>query len=115
MHGFFKCPGLAVKKDSLMNRLLFSFLQFLILSSIVLDTYSDPLPDYYAEPGYSAFRDYELSGPVETIDPFSGGLGLLYTDLVIPGDGGLDIVVQRYYRAPSRYESSKIQMVILKT
>jgi len=63
------------------------------------------IPDYYEEPGFSPFRvsdgDQVAEGDHsvdEVIDPFGGGLQLQYTDMVIPGNGGLDIIVRRTYR-----------------
>lgn len=58
---------------------------------------ADGIPDFYAEPGINAFRDQVNDSSGESIDPFSGTLHLVNTDLVIPGNGGLDIVVQRAY------------------
>lgn len=40
-----------------------------------------------------------LSGFSERVDPFSGSVHLNMVDLVLPGNGGLDIVVQRYYNS----------------
>ncbi len=56
------------------------------------------IPDFYQEPGVNPKRQYsvDLQG-VENIDPFTGILRLSYDDLVIPGNGGLDIVVKRTY------------------
>lgn len=58
---------------------------------------ADLIPDYYEEAGVSADRDYLNQSESEFIDPFSGTLNLLYTDLVIPGTGGMDIKIQRSY------------------
>jgi hypothetical protein len=63
------------------------------------------MPDFYAEPGRHPFRstvDYN-----ESIDPFSGNLHLGHTDIVIPGNGGLDIRIQRSYNANGVYLSHK--------
>ncbi len=57
------------------------------------------IPDFYSEPGLNKGRAYENGLGNEAIDPFSGGLLLQYQDLVLPGDGGLDIVVNRTYRS----------------
>jgi YD repeat-containing protein len=56
-----------------------------------------PVPDYYKEPGLSPNRDYINQQANEHIDPFNGKLQLHYVDLFIPGNGGLDIKVQRSY------------------
>lgn len=81
-----------------------SFCKFLIIVTCFFalnPVFADELPDYYSEPGFSSTKSYETQGPVESIDPQSGNLRLHYTDLVVPGNGGLDIVVQRYYRQSS--------------
>ena len=59
---------------------------------------ADILPDYFEESGFKTFRDYD-SLESEHIDPFAGGLILQNTDLVVPGNGGMDIVVKRFYRS----------------
>ena len=60
------------------------------------------VPDFYAEPGLNPFRDYLNKSANEHIDPFSGSLQYHYVDLVVPGNGGLDIKVQRSYTAPQQ-------------
>lgn len=55
------------------------------------------VPDFYEEPGLHPFRDQESQDIVEQIDPFSGSLNLSHTDIVIPGNGGLDIAIKRHY------------------
>jgi hypothetical protein len=57
------------------------------------------VPDFYAEPGRSPFRDSLYENVTETIDTFTGNLSLSYVDLRIPGNGGLDIEVRRNYNA----------------
>ena len=62
------------------------------------------LPDFYSEPGNGLNkRDVVSSAPNEAIDPFSGGLSLVHTDLVVPGDGGMDIRIQRSYSSNNIY------------
>lgn len=55
------------------------------------------IPDYYSEPGLNPLRDYLNQNASEYIDPFSGTLHLSYVDIQVPGNGGLDIKVQRSY------------------
>ena len=57
----------------------------------------EAIPDYYAEAGLHPQRDYLDQHPDEHIDPFTGALQLQHVDLVIPGNGGLDIKIQRAY------------------
>jgi len=59
------------------------------------------IPDYYSEPGLNSVRDYLNQNATEYIDPFSGTLHLSYVDLLVPGNGGLDIKVQRNYNTIS--------------
>ena len=58
-----------------------------------------PVPSFYQEPGLSPNRDYVDQHFAERIDPFTGKLQLHYTDLFIPGNGDLDIKVQRSYNS----------------
>lgn len=72
---------------------------FLIFPSL---SFAESMPDYYSESGFNANRNYETQQTVEKIDPFSGGLQLHNIDMVVPGNGGIDIVVRRNYRAISK-------------
>lgn len=63
------------------------------------DTSLPAVPDYYQEPGLSRNKNYESQAVNEAIDTFSGKLQYHFTDLFIPGNGGLDIAVQRSYNA----------------
>src|SRR4030067_2090694 len=63
------------------------------------------LPDYYAEPGLNPFRDPGQANANEVVDPFSGGLHLSHADTFIPGNGGLDIKIQRVYNSNNAYLS----------
>jgi len=56
--------------------------------------------DYYEEPGLNPFKETINQNFGEEIDPFSGQLQLSYTDLVVPGNGGLDIRINRIYNNP---------------
>ena len=60
----------------------------------------DDTRDFYAEPGMNLFKTTAGQDATENIDPFSGNLQLSYVDLSIPGNGGLDINVTRYYNLP---------------
>ena len=56
-----------------------------------------PIPDFYTEGGVSADRPLKSDNANEVIDPFSGALSLVHTDMVIPGNGGLDLEIKRVY------------------
>lgn len=59
------------------------------------------IPELGLEPGQSAFRAPDASIGVESIDPFTGILKIVNTDLVVPSNGGLDIAITRSYNAGS--------------
>jgi len=60
----------------------------------------DEMRDFYAEPGMNPFKTSAGQDVTENIDPFSGNVQLSYVDLSIPGNGGLDINIARYYNLP---------------
>ena len=68
----------------------------LIFSAVV---HGETIRDYYAEPGINPFKESLNQNFNEHIDPFSGGVSLSYVDLRVPGNGGLDIVVNRVYNS----------------
>jgi YD repeat-containing protein len=53
----------------------------------------------YQEPGHAALRDYSVTQQVDSVDPFTGALKIAFRDLLIPGNGGLDIEVLRNYQS----------------
>ena len=57
----------------------------------------DPIPSYYEEAGDHDERDDVVQHATESVDPFTGKLRLSYVDMILPGNGGQDIVVQRSY------------------
>jgi YD repeat-containing protein len=60
----------------------------------------DEMRDFYAEPGLNPFSSGSGQDATENIDPFSGNVQLSYLDLLVPGNGGLDIAITRYYNLP---------------
>ncbi|MBQ0921753.1 RHS repeat protein [Hydrogenophaga aromaticivorans] len=69
-------------------------------SAIAQDDTSLPaMPDYYQEAGLSSTKGYENQAVNEVIDTLSGKLQYHFTDLVIPGNGGMDLAVQRSYNS----------------
>lgn len=69
-------------------------LMFVLITNSVI---AEEVRDVYAEPGLNPFQDAITEHQNESIDPFGGTLQLKYTDLVIPGNGGLDIRINRSY------------------
>ncbi len=53
--------------------------------------------ELYQGIGLDPERTIYSSEPTEAIDPFTGSLVLNYTDLHLPGNGGLDLAIQRTY------------------
>lgn len=82
-------------KNSFILKILFLAGYFVAGSTFALE----PIPSFYQEPGFAPNRDYVNQSPNEHIDPFTGKLQLHYTDLHIPGNGGLDINIQRSYNS----------------
>jgi YD repeat-containing protein len=68
---------------------------------LALPAYADgadePIPSFYQEPGLSPGRDYVNQHASEHIDPFTGKVQWHFTDLFIPGNGGMDLAIQRSY------------------
>ncbi|MEM1152709.1 MAG: DUF6531 domain-containing protein, partial [Pseudomonadota bacterium] len=56
--------------------------------------------DFYAEPGLNPEQLSTGQDVTESIDLFSGNIQLSYRDLVVPGNGGLDITITRFYNVP---------------
>ncbi len=58
----------------------------------------DPLEAFNAN-GFDQNRDYFSGLPMEHIDPMTGNLILTFTDLVLPGNAGFDLKIQRIYNS----------------
>lgn len=58
--------------------------------------------DYYSEPGIQDYKGLESQYINESVDAFGGTLQLHFKDAIIPGNGGLDIVIQRSYKSHQR-------------
>lgn len=79
-------------------RLFFSFLSLLILAPVI------SAATIYYEPGINPYREQASNDGIESVDPFTGMLKVRHLDLFIPGNGGLDIRVQRTYDSASVYQ-----------
>ena len=80
--------------SQLITKLCFVFITSLLLSTTLS---AEEFRDYYAEPGINPFKETLNQNFNESIDPFGGTLQLSYVDLLVPGNGGLDIQVNRSY------------------
>ncbi len=97
------------------DRGLFSYLLLLLLVSVLVNP-SDlfAMGENYDETGFRSNRTYTRYSPQESVNPFSGNLILSYTDIVLPGNGGLDLKIQRTYNSklflnPDTSEISRIR------
>ena len=72
---------------------------FVCLLGFTSLTSAEAIRDYYAEPGINPFKDSLNQNFNEQLDPFSGSVSHSYVDLRIPGNGGLDIVINRVYNS----------------
>lgn len=77
--------------------LVLAFIASIFLRIASAQTGGDLSQHYYKEPDRYPHRDYINQNFMEQIDPFSGTLNLSYVDLFLPGNGGLDLKVQRRY------------------
>lgn len=78
----------------------FAWVVLLCLSVIQLGYADDHIRDFYQEPGLNPFKDDAGDKGFESIDPFSGNLKLSFTDISLPGNGGMDMNVTRVYNNP---------------
>lgn len=70
---------------------------FVLMGMVSLNSNAVEIRDYYDEPGINPFKETLNQNFHEHIDPFSGSLQLKYTDAFIPGNGGMDIRINRTY------------------
>ncbi|MGB5101698.1 MAG: RHS repeat-associated core domain-containing protein, partial [Steroidobacteraceae bacterium] len=73
------------------------FLAALLCLAHLSPVTAEIIPGYYSAPGLDPNRNYLNQNFSEYIDPFTGKLQLHYVDLILPGNGGLDLAVQRSY------------------
>jgi hypothetical protein len=74
------------------------------LSVVADDAFAlDPIPTFYQEPALSPNREVVDQHVSERIDPFTGKLQIHAVDLFLPGNGGLDIKVQRSYSSVDEF------------
>ncbi len=79
--------------------LLLAMTHFLWVCGAYAQTY---YPDPPMAPG-ALIGDREFS---EVIDPYSGTLTIVHTDVVLPGNGGMDLKVQRVFRQKEHWLDS---------
>lgn len=75
--------------------MVFAMLFFASITHVIAAVSMD---DKEVDPGQITFRDPISDIQNEKIDPFTGELSLTYTDLTLPGNGGLDLSIVRTYQ-----------------
>lgn len=85
-----------ISGQSFLIFLLFLFLFPALLFAQGEDIDNDP---YYDAAGFSPYRDPLSTVPFEHIDTFTGGVTLTFVDVRLPGNGGLDLVIQRSFNS----------------
>jgi YVTN family beta-propeller protein/YD repeat-containing protein len=76
------------------------------LLTILVPSNLFPLTMYdggYDETGFQPNRIYLSYSPHEFINPYSGNLTLSHKDVILPGNGGLDLTIQRNYNSKVLY------------
>ena len=68
-----------------------------ILVILLTPSFLPAFDEIYDTPGPDPRRETLSSFPEERIDPFTGAVILNYVDARLPGNGGLDLVIQRTY------------------
>jgi len=63
------------------------------------DFASDKAKETYDGKGFNPYRETASELPFEHIDPMTGNLLLTFTDLVLPGNAGFDLRIQRTYNS----------------
>jgi YD repeat-containing protein len=86
-----------MKHNKIFRQVLALTFGALLSISARADGVNEPIPSFYQEPGISPNRGYVDQHANERVDPFTGKLQWHFVDLFIPGNGGMDIKVQRSY------------------
>ncbi|MEW6120021.1 MAG: hypothetical protein AB1593_08025 [Pseudomonadota bacterium] len=68
---------------------------FLLVQLTALQAWAEV--QIYYEPGINPYREQMSQDGVTSVDPYSGTLKVQHVDLLLPGNGGLDIKVMRVY------------------
>lgn len=97
------------RNNLLLSLFIFSFL--ILATGPVRADVETEMPLAYEDHGFHDWRD-KVSTGTDHVDPFSGSLQRSYLDLVLPGNGGMDINIQRSYssniwysRGPKTYST----------
>jgi hypothetical protein len=81
--------------DSRIHRLI----QISLLVTLSVMPGASGFAGVFDDRGFSPNRDYFSQLPYEHIDPMTGNLLLTFTDLVLPGNAGFDLKIQRTYNS----------------
>jgi YD repeat-containing protein len=99
-----------MKKANLQHRArefcCFSLLGFIAVTGIA-HADNAAMPGVYDIPGYNPTREYGADS-FDSIDPATGQLKLVHTDLVLPLNGEVDIKIQRSYHLHQRADDMSL-------
>ena len=91
----------------MIRKIFFCILAMVLIFPVLAsaeDTYEEET--FYSAPGFNPHRGYFNQAFNERVDPYSGNVLLTYTDIYVPGDGGLDLKLQRTYNSKIRTENT---------
>ncbi len=85
-------------------------IKYLLVSLAAMATlsYAQDSFELYDNAFLDRHRIYAVGDMGDAVDPFSGSLKLVQTDLTIPGEGGLDLQVTRLYSSRQNYHDQLI-------
>jgi len=88
------------------TQIIRTFVFLIIAAAFPSLAFAETDDPFYGQKGTDAIIEAYSSAPfqdvVETVDPFTGNLNLLHTDVLLPGNGGLDLKIQRSYNSRIR-------------
>ncbi len=98
----------AFRKPLMLKKRLVLFLAISLVSPQLVFAADDVFEEetFYGAPGFSPHRKYVNRTSNEHVDPYTGNILLTYTDIYLPGDGGLDLKIQRTYNSKIRKEKT---------
>ncbi len=79
---------------------------------MMIPRYAFAIGENYDEWGFKKNKTYMQFSPEEYVNLFSGNLVLTHTDVVLPGNGGLDLKIQRTYNSKIFSELTNVGFTI---
>lgn len=94
----------------MVKKTLLLFLAISLMPSLLVSAAEEVFEEetFYGTRGFNPHRKYVNRAFNEHVDPYTGNLLLTYTDIYLPGDGGLDLKIQRTYNSKIRKEKTGV-------